>query len=179
MKILILALTLLFLTLNGCSSMDINHYATETPEFKMEEYFKGEVKAWGIIQNWRGKVIERFDIRMVGTWHDDQGTLEEDFQFYDGKKQHRTWKIKRQSDSSYEATADDIIGIAKAKRNGNAIQWNYQMDIKVDDSTYRISFDDWMWQLNDGVIINRSYMKKFGFTVGELTVFIQKTDNDH
>lgn len=108
-------------------------------------------------------------------WDGDEGTMEEDFVFYDGKLQHRTWKIKRLSDSSYRATADDIIGIAKAKRKGNAIQWNYQMDIKVDARTYRISFDDWMWQLHDGVVINRSYMKKFGFTVGELTVFLQKT----
>ena len=156
--------------------MDLNHYANDAPVFRMEDYFQGEVKAWGIIQNWRGKVIERFDIRMVGSWDGDNGTMEEDFLFYDGKQQHRTWKIKRLSDSSYQATADDIIGIASANRNGNTIQWNYQMDISVDGSTYRISFDDRMWQLNDGVVINRSYMKKFGFTVGELTVFLKKTD---
>ncbi|HAQ50270.1 MAG TPA: DUF3833 domain-containing protein, partial [Gammaproteobacteria bacterium] len=26
----------------------------------------------------------------------------------------------------------------------------------------------------DGVLINRSYLKKFGITVGELTLFMQK-----
>ncbi|MBL6621549.1 MAG: DUF3833 family protein, partial [Rickettsiales bacterium] len=40
---------------------------------------------------------------------------------------------------------------------------------------FRIKFDDWMWQLNDGVVINRSYLKKFGFTIAELTLFMQKT----
>jgi hypothetical protein len=48
------------------------------------------------------------------------------------------------------------------------------MDLDVDGSTYRIRFDDWMWAMNDGVVVNRSYLKKFGFTVAELTLFMQK-----
>ncbi len=157
--------------------MDINHYHQDTPELDFAEYFNGEVKAWGIIQNWRGQVIERFDITMVGHWEGDQGRLEEDFVFYDGKKQHRTWNINKLDSMTYQASADDIIGIAKATSKGNAIRWNYQMDITVNISTYRINFDDWMWLLNDGVAVNRSYMKKFGLTVGELTVFMKKTHN--
>ncbi len=113
---------------------------------------------------------------MIGHWEGDKGTLEEDFVFYDGKLQHRTWNITKIDANKYTATADDIIGVATANSSGNAIRWNYQMDITVDNSTYRISFDDWMWLLNDGVIVNRSSMKKFGFTVGELTVFLRKTD---
>jgi hypothetical protein len=31
-----------------------------------------------------------------------------------------------------------------------------------------------MWAMNDGVVVNRSYLKKFGFTVAELTLFMQK-----
>ncbi len=54
------------------------------------------------------------------------------------------------------------------------MRWNYVMDLPVDDTTYRIRFDDWMWVMNDGVLINRSYLKKFGITVSELTIFMQK-----
>ena len=50
------------------------------------------------------------------------------------------------------------------------------MNLPVGDKTYKITFDDWMFQMNDGVLINRSYLKKFGFTVGELTLFMQKQD---
>ncbi len=52
------------------------------------------------------------------------------------------------------------------------------MDIIVDNSTYKVRFDDWMWQMNDGIIINRSYIKKFGITVAELTLFMKKLDNE-
>jgi hypothetical protein len=48
------------------------------------------------------------------------------------------------------------------------------MDVPVGDSKYRLRFDDWMWAMNDGVLMNRSYMKKFGITVAEVTIFMQK-----
>jgi hypothetical protein len=31
-----------------------------------------------------------------------------------------------------------------------------------------------MYLMPDGQLINRNYFKKFGFTVGELTLFMQK-----
>jgi len=47
--------------------------------------------------------------------------------------------------------------------------------VPVDDKSYRLKFDDWMWAMDDGnVVINRSYLKKFGITVAEITIFMQK-----
>ena len=48
------------------------------------------------------------------------------------------------------------------------------MDVPVGDSTYRLRFDDWMWLMHDGVLMNRSYMKKYGITVAEVTIFMKK-----
>ncbi|MFT5760687.1 MAG: hypothetical protein ACI9LM_005474, partial [Alteromonadaceae bacterium] len=62
------------------------------------------------------------------------------------------------------------------KLEGSAMQWAYQMDLPVGDSTYRITFDDWMFLMNDGVLVNRSYLKKFGITMAELTLFMQKQE---
>ena len=111
---------------------------------------------------------------MVGTWSDNVGTLTENFDYYDGQKQQRIWTIKKLENGQYEGTAFDILGKAIGRTEGNAVQWNYIMDLPVGDATYRIRFDDWMWVLNDNVLINRSYLKKFGFTVAELTIFMQK-----
>ena len=84
------------------------------------------------------------------------------------------WTIKKLADGSYEGTAGDILGIATGQAEGSAVNWHYVMDLPVDDTTYRIRFDDWMWVMNDGVMINRSYLKKFGVTVSELTIFMKK-----
>ena len=49
------------------------------------------------------------------------------------------------------------------------------MDLPVGDRTFRITFDDWMFRLNDGVLVNRSYLKKFGITFAELSLFMKTT----
>ena len=163
--------------LSACSGgPTLDHYKGTEPPLELKEYFTGPIKAWGLIQDRKGHVTRRFDVTMVGTWEGDVGTLVEHFEYYDGEKQERIWTIKKIADQQYEGTADDIIGKADGNVEGNAMRWAYQMDLNVDDNTYRITFDDWMFLMNDGVLINRSYLKKFGITVAELTLFIQKQD---
>jgi hypothetical protein len=162
------------LMFSACAGQKIESYSETKPDFDLQSYFNGPIKAWGIVQDRSGKVTRRFDVTMVGSWEGDTGTLKENFVYYDGKTQERTWTIKRLSQSNYEGTAGDIVGTAQGKVAGSAMRWDYQMDLSVDGSVYRITFDDWMFLMNDGVLINRSYLKKFGLTVGELTLFMQK-----
>lgn len=160
--------------LSSCSGNSLEYYKGTSPKADIKEYFNGPIKAWGIVQDWRGRVVSRFDVAMVGKWEGDTGTLTEKFDYYDGKKQERVWTIKKLADGSFEGTASDIIDKAIGNTKGSAARWSYIMDLPVDDTTYRITFDDWMWVMNDGVLINRSYLKKFGLTVSELTIFMQK-----
>ncbi|MGA1204385.1 MAG: DUF3833 domain-containing protein [Opitutales bacterium] len=157
--------------------MKIEDYKDEKPVVDVKEHFNGPIKAWGLIQGRNGKVLARFDVEMVGRWEGDSGVLEESFDFYDGRTQRRVWKIQRTGDNQYEGRAGDIIGKAKGEQSGNAVRWSYDMDLEVGGKTYKIRFDDWMWLMNDGILINRSYLKKFGFTVAELTLFMQKVDS--
>ena len=156
----------------------LDHYKGTEPQLDLQEYFNGPIKAWGLVQDRKGHVTRRFDVTMVGSWDGDEGTLTEQFNYYDGEQQERIWKIKKVADRQYEGRADDIIGAAEGKVEGNAMRWAYQLDLDVGDNTYRITFDDWMFLMNDGVLINRSYLKKFGITVAELTLFMQKQDDD-
>ena len=154
----------------------LEHYKESQPSIDIQSYFNGPIKAWGLVQDRKGHVTRRFDVTMNGKWDGDTGTLEEDFQYYDGERQKRIWTIKRIDNNQYEGSASDIIGKATGEIQGSAMRWSYQMDLDVDDNTYRITFDDWMFLMNDGVLINRSYLKKFGITVAELTLFMQKQD---
>ena len=159
--------------LTGCGNK-LNYYQKTEPKADIKEFFNGEIKAWGLVQDWKGKVVTRFDVDMVGKWAGNKGILEEDFVYYDGRTQKRIWHITKNEDGTYEGKADDIVGTAKGFEKGSAVNWYYTMDIPVDGKVFRLKLDDWMWQMNDGVIINRSYMKKFGITVAELTLFLQK-----
>lgn len=162
--------------LSACGGPSLKNYQGTSPKVDLQSYFTGPIKAWGIVQDYKGNVKRRFDVDMVGTWDGDTGTLNEVFHYYDGEKDERIWTIKKLGDERYQGSAHDIIGTAQGKVQGSAMRWAYEMDLDVGEKTYRITFDDWMFMMNDGVLINRSYLKKFGFTVGELTLFMQKQD---
>ena len=49
------------------------------PEIKIEKYFEGQVKAWGILQDRKGKVTRQFNANMLGKFENNILTLEEDF----------------------------------------------------------------------------------------------------
>lgn len=160
--------------LSGCGGPSLKHYDSSAPVVSIQDYFQGPIKAWGIVQDRKGHVVRRFDIDMNGTWDGDEGVLKEQFSYYDGERQERIWKIKKTGDNSYQGRAGDILDVATGETNGNAVRWAYKMDLDVGNNTFRITFDDWMFLMNDGILINRSYLKKFGFTVAELTLFMQK-----
>jgi hypothetical protein len=162
--------------INGCATPKMEAYKETKPSLDLKTYFTGPIKAWGLIQNRSGEVTRRFDVTMHGSWEGDVGTLEEHFVYYDGETQKRVWTITKTGNKTYEGTASDILDKATGKLEGSAMQWAYQMDLPVGDSTYRITFDDWMFLMNDGVLVNRSYLKKFGITMAELTLFMQKQE---
>jgi len=163
--------------ISGCSAGGkLDHYKEMQPSLALESYFNGPIKAWGIVQDRSGKVTRRFSVDMVGRWEGDTGTLSENFDYYDGKTQKRVWTITKIAEGQYEGSAGDIIGKATGETQGNAVRWAYVMNLDVGDNTYKITFDDWMFLMKDGVLINRSYLKKFGIKMAELTLFMQKQD---
>lgn len=167
-------LTLLSLTLlSGCTT-DLKEYRDVKPAFDLFEYFTGDVKAWGMVQDYSDKQTRRFEVDIVGTVDGDTLTLVEDFVFDDGELDQRIWVITRQGDGRYQGTADDIIGVATGMEIGNALQWQYDFELKLEDSTVTVTFDDWLYRQDDKHVFNLTKIKKFGVEVGTITLFFQK-----
>ena len=171
LQLLPLALTAMLLT--GCASVQVSDYAQEKPKLDLQRYFNGRVIAHGFVQDRSGKVIRRMTVDMNCTWVGDTGTLDEDFTYADGKKERRIWTIKKQG-NRYIGTAADVVGEALGVAAGNALNWNYVLALAVDDKVYNVDFDDWMWQLDDKVMINRAVFTKFGFKLGEVLITFYK-----
>ena len=167
---------LALLLTSSCSSMKISDFAGVEPRLKMEEYFAGKTRAWGIVLSRSGKLKREFYVDMVGTWDGAMLTLEEDFVFRDGEKTHRTWKIEKLDEHRYRGTADDVIGIAEGASYGNALNWHYDLALNASGRTWKISFDDWMYLQDGDVLINRAVMSKWGFKVGEILLFFTKAN---
>ena len=155
--------------------MDVAHYATEKPSLELPNFFNGTIDAWGIFQKRSGEVARRFNVEIQATWvSPNEGTLDERFVYSDGELQRRVWTLKRQADGTWQGTADDVVGVATGRVSGNALRWTYVMRLPVDGKEYLVNFDDWMWQMDESSMMNRSTMSKFGIDLGEVTLFFRK-----
>ncbi len=167
------------LALSGCSKRPpVVDYAAEKPLFDLKNYFNGRVDGWGIFTDRAGKVARRFVVTMNCSWNGEGGILDEDFVYSDGKKEKRIWRMKRMAGADdvvrYEGRADDVVGIGNGEQRGNAFRWGYTLALPVDGKVYEVQFDDWMYQMDDKVVINKATMSKFGITLGELVVTFTK-----
>ena len=149
-------------------------YKDTKPVLKIEEYFLGNVKAWGIFQGRSGMVKRQFTATMNGSFEGKNFILNEDFNWSDGEKQNRKWTIKKTGDNNYEGSASDVVGVAKGTSYGSAFKFEYNLLIPFKDKKIKVRFDDWIFKQDEQVAINRAIVTKFGFKVGELTVFFLK-----
>jgi hypothetical protein len=164
--------------LGGCASVTPADYRGEKPTLALESYFNGPLTADGVVFNRSGKVIKRFHVDMVGAWKGDSGTLTEHFTYSDGTKSERVWHLQRLpgggTERRYQGTAGDVVGTAAGYAEGNAFNWHYTLALPVDGTTYHVQMDDWMYQMNDHVLLNRTVMRKFGFEVASIFIAFHK-----
>lgn len=159
----------------GCASMDVDSYRDQSPALVLEEFFDGPVKAWGIVQNRKGTVVQRMKVDIDGSFADDELVLNETFEYSLGEgAETRVWKIKRLGNGMYSGSANDIDSEAVGQSFGNAFNWKYQMDLPVGERTYRVQFNDWFWAFDENTIMNKAYIKKFGLVFAEVTLFMQR-----
>ena len=152
----------------GCAGVEPASYSAEKPVLDLKTYFNGPIDAWGVFQDRSGKVVRRFTVVMNCSWNGDTGILDEDFTYSDGTREKRVWTIRKLSEGRYSGTAGDVIGEAQGQAAGNALNWRYTLALKVDGRTWHVDFDDWMYLVDDRVMLNRATMSKFGVRLGEV-----------
>ncbi|MGL5335861.1 MAG: DUF3833 family protein, partial [Enterovibrio sp.] len=81
---------------------------------------------------------------------------------------------KPSADGRFTGSASDIAGPAIGESHGNALSWSYHMGLPVDGSSYNVKFEDWMWAFDANTLMNRSYIRKFGITFAQVTIFMQR-----
>jgi hypothetical protein len=160
--------------LTGCASPQIAEYAAEKPVLDMRQFFNGTIDAYGVFTDRSGKVVKRFVVEMKCSWQGDTGVLDEGFTYSDGTKDRRVWTLKRGADGKYTGTAADVLGQANGEEKGNAFRWGYTLKLPVDGKVIEVQFDDWMYLMNDKVMLNKATMSKFGFKLGEVTLSFVK-----
>jgi hypothetical protein len=169
-----MALVLIPALLYGCAGMKPEEFRESTPALNLEEYFTGNVRAWGIFQDRSGRIRRQFTVDIHGYTDGDELVLEEDFVYRDGEESRRVWRLKRLDEHHYEGRAEDVHGVATGALYGQAFSFRYTLLLEVGERTWRVNFNDWMFMHEDGVLVNRAEMSKFGVRLGEVTLFFKK-----
>jgi hypothetical protein len=164
----------LLLLLVGCAGVDIEDYADTEPRLDIAEYFTGTTRAWGMVQDYSGEVQRRFTVDIQGSYENNTLTLDEDFVFSDGETDHRIWTFERVDEHNWIGTANDVEGEVEARQYGHAFHMRYPLEIEVSGRMITFTMDDWMYLQPDGRLINRTSMRKFGLTLGQITLIFEQ-----
>ncbi|EHR73418.1 hypothetical protein BurJ1DRAFT_4632 [Burkholderiales bacterium JOSHI_001] len=169
-----LALAGLVVAATGCAGPQVQDHAAEKPVLDLRQYFNGDLVAHGLVTDRSGAVRRRFTVKMVGRWQGDEGVLEEDFRYADGATERRVWRLTRGADGRYTGRAADVVGSAIGQAAGNALNWRYTLRLPVDGRTWEVQFDDWMYLMDERVMLNKAAISKFGIHLGDVTLAFEK-----
>ena len=148
-------------------------------QLNLEEFFDGNLVAYGQFQDVFGTVRRRFEVQMRGDWDGQTLRLTEDFVYEDGATEQRIWTLSKTSEDTWIGTAPGVEGGARGEERGDTFNWAYTIDLPVPSAdgsveTLRVSFDDWMWLLSEDRLLNIAYMSRFGVNIGQVIITFEK-----
>ena len=160
--------------LGGCSTMHPEQFEGTQPRLVLEEYFRGELRGWGIFEDRFGNLRRQFTVDVLGRMEGDELVMRETFHYADGETHRRVWRIRRTGEHGYTGRAGDVEGAAQGRAFGRALNWRYTLLQPLAGRTWRVRMDDWMFLQPDGVLISRGTMTKLGVRLGTVTAFFQR-----
>jgi hypothetical protein len=170
----------LVMALAGCATQP-QEYAQSHPKFDLKTFFNGPLMAQGVFENRSGKVVNRFVVRMMGSWQGNQGTLVENFTYFDaaGKKtyQQRVWHLTETSAHHFVGSAEGSAGdVKKASGDafGFALHWSYDVRQPVGKSFYNLHANDWMYMITPDTVMDHTDVTWYGLHAGNIFLEMHK-----
>lgn len=145
----------------------------DQPRLHLNEFFSGQLQATGSMSDMPGNVVRPFEADMVGQWQANVGIIHQVISFNDGQQTIRCWKLVKDGDR-YSGTAQDVVGLAHGKTQGNSLYWRYVVQLPVEGKMWEITLNDWMYQIDESNLVNNANISKFGMKVGEVSLHITR-----
>jgi hypothetical protein len=158
----------------GFRSQKPDDYAGQGQDFDIRKHLNGPMICEGVIYGPTGRVNTRFVANMNAKWVGNSGHMTEEFRYDTGGSLDREWTLRLSGDGDFMATAPDIVGVGKGRQAGSAVELKYAIKLPESAGGHVLDTTDWMYLMENGTIINRSQMRKFGIKVGELVATIRK-----
>lgn len=144
--------------------------------FTIEDDLVGLSVARGEFRTITG-VRRGFTARLNGAWDGRTLTLVEDFEFDDGERDRKTWRLERVGPGRYVGTREDVIGQAIGYQDGPVFRLEYDLLVPSENGRGRkLRFRDVMAERADGVILNNATVGWRGLRVGSVSLVIERDD---
>jgi hypothetical protein len=158
----------------GCASPTPADYAAEKPVLDLKTYFNGPLVAHGLFTDRIGQgraALHGADDRHLAR---QPGHARRTFHLQRRQDRAPCLEAHRRRPGRYTGRADDVVGVAQGQAAGNALNWRYTLSLPVDGKVYEVQFDDWMYLMDERVMLNKAVMSKFGIRLGEVTLSFYK-----
>jgi uncharacterized protein DUF3833 len=136
----------------------------------LESFFAGRTIGDGLFVNSWTRSERRFQIVIDGTWDGHVLALLESYAYDNGLREQKSWRLEQTSPGSFVGTYDDTIGPAKIWSDGPDVRLQYKLKL----AGLALDFNETMSLRDDGSVIDRARVTKWGVPVGRLEVVLRR-----
>jgi Protein of unknown function (DUF3833) len=142
--------------------------------FLLERDLVGLSTARGEFRSING-VRRGFTARLNGDWNGRTLTLVEDFEFDDGERDRKTWRLERVAPGRYVGTREDVVGQAQGFQDGPVFRLEYDLLLpSANGRGMKVRFRDVMARTGEGDVLNNATVGWFGLRVATVSLVIRR-----
>ena len=155
----------------GCTSHSPSAvFAGGGPSFDPIRFYTGHTSSWGVEEDRSGAPEGVITTDCFGETEGSDGLhMVQHLTMPDGTKQTRDWHMRRVGAQRYEATANDMVGTASGEAQGRNFHWTWTLATQPGNALYNVTLEQWMYLMDDGAMVNRTTVRKFGVILAEVT----------
>jgi opacity protein-like surface antigen len=157
---------------SACATSPSVPTASASQPFIIEQDLVGASVARGEIRTITG-TRRGFTAYLNGTWDGQTLTLVEDFEYDDGVRERKTWRLERVAPGRYVGAREDVVGEAIGYQDGAVFRLEYDLRLP---SGRVVRFRDVMARADNGDTLNNASIGWLGFRVGSVSLTIQRTE---
>jgi hypothetical protein len=144
-------------------------------QLNLEEFFDGDLVAYGQFQDILGNVSRRFTVEIDGTWDGETLRLVEDFVYEDGSTEQRIWTLRKTGPTRGRAPRRASSARPRGAKRGTCSTGDTRSTCRSPATRPCASASmTGCGCLSDDRLLNRAYMSRFGVPIGEVIITFER-----
>lgn len=157
----------------GCATVPPDP-AGEVLPITLADAFTGRTTGRGVFRVALTGAERRFTADLNGHLRGDVLTVVEDFRYDDGQVDRLTWVFRRAGPGRWTGRREDTVGEAVVVEDGRTVRLTYLADFRSPGRVTRLGFEDVIYRLPGGLVVNEGIVTRGGIAVGTVRFEIRR-----